>query len=47
MAAWTRVVALEVLKRGWISDRYVIAPEQEMLRFFAFKSYGFRSFWQL
>ena len=47
MAAWTRVVALEILKRGWISDRYVIAPEQEMFWFFTFKSCGFRSFWQL
>lgn len=47
MAAWTRVVALEVLKRGWISDRYVIAPEQEMLRSLPLNFYGFRSFWQL
>lgn len=27
MAAWTRVVALEVLKREWVCDRYMMAPQ--------------------
>lgn len=35
-ATWTRAGALEVLKRGWICDGYMIAPKQEMCWFIAF-----------
>lgn len=48
-AVWTTAVALEVLKRGCICNRCIIAPKQEMYWFVSSlpKACGFWSLWQL